>query len=221
MIGSRRGNRVNMSNGITRHGRDVDEAVRNALSELGVDRDEVRVEVLEEGSRGILGIIGQREARVRVTVDRDKARFVEEFLRELLTHINPDTEVTVRETDQLIVCEVEGDDLGLIIGRHGGTLNAIQYLLNVSAYRGSSDRRAIMLDAGSYRQRRKSSLTEVAQRMASRACKTGRAVRMEPLPPHERKIVHVSLQNNPQVSTQSEGQDPHRYVVITPVADLE
>jgi len=207
-----------MTSSITRHGRDVDEAVANALSELGVSRDEVQVEVIEEGSRGILGIIGQREARVRVTVDRDKARFVQEFARELINHINADTEVTVSETDQLIVCEVEGDDLGLIIGRHGATLNAMQYLLNVAASRGSSDRRPVMLDAGDYRQRRRRNLAQVAERMASRAVKTGRSVRMEPHPPHERKIVHVSLQSNPQVTTESEGQDPHRYVVITPLS---
>ncbi|MFO8061196.1 MAG: RNA-binding cell elongation regulator Jag/EloR [Bacillota bacterium] len=207
-----------MTSGITRHGRDVDEAVRNALSELGVSRDEVRVEVIEEGSRGILGIIGQREARVRVTVDRNKVRYVLEFVRELLSYINEDAEVTASESDQVIACEIEGDDLGLIIGRHGATLNALQYLANVAAGRSSSDRRPVVLDAGNYRQRRKRNLTEMAERMALRAAKTGRSVRMEPLPPHERKIIHVSLQDHPQVTTESQGQDPHRYVVITPLS---
>jgi len=201
---------------IVRHGRTVEEAVQNAVKDLGVARDDVRVEVLEEGSRGFLGIIGQRESRVRVVVDRNKLRFAEEFLREILLSISENVEVSVSEDEQFIHCQIEGDDLGLIIGRHGTTLNALQYLVNVAAGRCSSDRRTVVLNAGDYRQRRRETLQQLARRMAERAVSTGRQVRLEPMPPHERKIIHTALQDDSRVNTYSEGQDPRRYVNITP-----
>lgn len=204
-------------NEIIRHGRDVDEAVDNALAELQVSRDEVRIEVLDEGARGLLGIIGQREATVRVVVDWNKAQFAEEYLRTVLPLIDPDSQVSVREDEQFILCDIQGERLGLIIGRHGETLNALQYLLNVAASRGSmSDRRSIVLDAGKYRERRRKDVGALAERMARRAIRNGYPVRLDPMPPHERKIVHTTLQDNPQVSTESEGMDPQRSVVITP-----
>ncbi len=205
--------------GIIRHGRDVEEAVQSALDELKVRREEVKVEVLDEGARGVLGIIGQREATVRVTVDTDKVRSAEEFASRLVKHINPDLTVSVRETEQYIMCEIQGEELGLVIGRHGGTLNAIQYLLNVAASKHSSDRRPVIVDAGHYRKRRKKDLIDMAHRLKHRALQTGHAVRMNALPPHERKIVHMALQDDPRITTESEGMDPKRCVVITPASE--
>ncbi len=204
---------------IVRHGRTVQEAVQNAVEDLGVTREDVRVEVLDEGSRGFLGIIGQQEARVRVAVDRDKVRFAGEFLRGMLLHITEAVEVEVSEDEQFIYCQIDGADLGLVIGRHGATLNAMQYLVNVAAGRSSSDRRTVIVDAGDYRKRRRETLEQLGRRMAERAVSTGRQVRLEPMPPHERKIIHTALQNDSRVTTHSEGKDPQRYVNITPQTD--
>ncbi len=200
---------------IIRHGQNVDEAVKNALDELGICRDEVEVEVIDEGSRGFLGI-GHRESRVRVTVDRDKKRFAEEFLSELIKHIDVDVEVTSSESDQFIYCQINGDDLGLVIGRHGKTLNALQYLVNVVTGRSSSDRRTVIVDAGDYRSKRRETVKSLAERMAMRAVSSDRSARLDPMPPHERKIVHTTLQDDSRVTTHSEGEDPRRYVIITP-----
>ena len=206
---------------IVRHGRNVDEAIENALGELQIDRDEAKIEILDEGSRGVLGLIGQREARVRVKVDRNKVRYAQEFVTEVVRHIDPDLEVNVKEDEQYILCDISGDDLGLVIGRHGETLNALQYLLNVAASKGSSDRRPLMIDAGQYRQRRKKDLMRTARQLADRASRKKRSIRMDFLPPHERKIVHTTLQDDPRVTTQSEGKDPKRCVVISPVSKEE
>ncbi len=209
-------------NEIIRHGRDVDEAVSNALAELRVSRDEVKIEVLDEGARGLLGIIGQREASVRVVVDWNKANYAAEYLQTVLGHIDPGAQVDFSEDEQFILCDIQGERLGLIIGRHGETLNALQYLVNVAASRGSmSDRRSIVLDAGNYRTRRRKDVGALAERMARRAIRNGYPVRLDPMPPHERKIVHTTLQDNPQVSTESEGMDPQRCVVITPASRKE
>ncbi len=204
--------------GIIRHGRNVEEAVQSALEELNARRDEVQVEVLDAGARGVLGIIGQREATVRVTLDVDKVRAAQDFAETVVGHINPDLKVQVTDNDQYITCEIQGDDLGLVIGRHGETLNSIQYLINVAAAKGSVDRRPIIVDAGNYRRRRKRDLINLAHRLGHRAVKTGNAVRMSALPPHERKIVHTALHDNPRITTESEGRDPQRCVVITPTS---
>ena len=201
---------------IVRHGRTVEEAVESAARDLGVDISQLKVEVLDEGSRGFLGVLGQRESRVRVTVNPGKEERVREVLGQILGYINPGVDLNVSGSDRFIRVAIEGDELGLIIGRRGETLNAIQYLVNVITGRESEDRRSVILDAGDFRRRREEDLVALARRMADRAVKSGRQVRLDPMPPHERKIAHMALHEDDRIETQSEGDDPSRFVVISP-----
>ncbi len=201
---------------IVRHGRTVEEAVESAAKELGVDPSRLTVEVLDEGNRGFLGVLGQRESRVRVTLQPAKEERVEEVLGVLLSHIDPSVHFSVRANEEFIRADITGDNLGLIIGRRGETLNALQYLVNVICGRGFEDRRSVLLDAGDFRSRREEDLTALAMRMADRAAETGRKVRLDPMPPHERKIAHLVLHDDARVDTHSEGNDPARFVVIVP-----
>ncbi|MFO7941492.1 MAG: RNA-binding cell elongation regulator Jag/EloR [Bacillota bacterium] len=201
---------------IIRHGRTVEEAVESAARELGVDVSRLEVEVLDEGSRGFLGVLGHRESRVRVRVNADKVELVREILETILSHIDPEVEVSVESGEQFIEARVDGEDLGLVIGRRGETLNAMQYLVNVIAGRKSQERRSVVLDAGDFRQRRREDLERLTRRMADRAVETGRRVRLDPMPPHERRIAHLAVQDDERVETYSEGTDPSRFVVIDP-----
>lgn len=201
---------------IIRHGRTVEEAVESAARELGVDVSRLEVEVLDEGSRGFLGVLGHRESRVRVRVNADKVELVREILQTILSHIDSEVEVSVESGEQFIEARVDGEDLGLVIGRRGETLNAMQYLVNVIAGRKSQERRSVVLDAGDFRQRRREDLERLTRRMADRAVETGRRVRLDPMPPHERRIAHLAVQDDERVETYSEGTDPSRFVVIDP-----
>lgn len=201
---------------IIRHGRTVEEAVESAARELGVDVSRLEVEVLDEGSRGFLGVLGHRESRVRVRVNADKVELVREILETIVSHIDPEVEVSVESGEQFIEARVDGEDLGLVIGRRGETLNAMQYLVNVIAGRKSQERRSVVLDAGDFRQRRREDLERLTRRMADRAVETGRRVRLDPMPPHERRIAHLAVQDDDRVETYSEGTDPSRFVVIDP-----
>ena len=210
------GRRSESMDSIVRHGRTVEEAVASAARELGVDASRLEVEVLDEGSRGFLGVLGQRESRVRVTVNPGKEARVEAVVDEILAHVNPDAEFSVDSDEQFISVRIEGDNLGLIIGRRGETLNALQYLVNVLCGRGTEDRRSVIIDAGDFRSRREEDLVGLARRMAERSIKSGRQVRLDPMPPHERKIAHLALHDDERVQTHSEGEDPARFVVIAP-----
>ncbi|MFP4201020.1 MAG: RNA-binding cell elongation regulator Jag/EloR [Clostridia bacterium] len=201
---------------IIRHGRTVEEAVESAAKELGVDASRLEIEVLDEGSRGFLGVLGHRESRVRVRVNTDKVELVREILETMLFHIDPDVEVSVESGEQFIEARVDGEDLGLVIGRRGETLNAMQYLVNIIAGRKSQERRSVVLDAGDFRLRRREDLQRLTRRMADRAVETGRRVRLDPMPPHERRIAHLVLRDDDRVETYSEGTDPSRFVVIDP-----
>jgi spoIIIJ-associated protein len=140
-------------------------------------------------------------------------------LRELLTRITAaldvDCKVEVAENDEAVTGSLSGDDLGLLIGRHGQTIDAIQYLANAVAYRAyGDDRKDVVVDAAGYRERRRETLESLAMRSAEQAKSTGEPVELEPMSSIERRIVHRRLQDEPGVSTSSEGDEPYRYVVV-------
>ncbi len=215
-------------------GETVGEAKWHALRELeqlvpGLDKAAVRFEVLSEGERGLLGV-GYAPARVVATATGAVAappaptRGVDESelafdLREVLDHITAGIGVRCRieltEDDEVVTASLTGDDLGLLIGRHGQTIDAIQYLVNAVAYRAyGDDRKDVVVDAAGYRERRRETLETLALRSAERAKASGAPVELEPMTSIERRIVHVCLQDEPGVSTHSEGDEPHRYVVV-------
>jgi spoIIIJ-associated protein len=214
-------------------GETVGEAKWQALRELerlapGLDKSVVRFEVLSEGERGLLGV-GYAPARVVASVeaaatgaaaagDGDESPLAAD-LRDLLSRIvaalRVDCRIEVVEDDEAVTGTLSGDDLGLLIGRHGQTIDAIQYLANAIAYRTyGDDRKDVVVDAAGYRERRRETLEALALRSAQRAVSTGEPVELEPMSSIERRIVHLRLQDEPGVSTRSEGDEPYRYVVV-------
>ncbi len=201
-------------------GRTVDDAVQAALKTLGVSRDEVDVEVLAEETRGILGILGHSEAKVRVTVRAGLAQRALDILTRVLDLMGIDAraQITAEEPEAVHIDIHSAEDLGLLIGKRGQTLASLQLLVAMMANRDQppDKRRRIVLDAGGYRARRERAVTAAARNAAERAKRTGRQVTLDSLTPRERRIVHLTLANDPAVSTRSEGEDPHRSVIVAP-----
>lgn len=197
-------------------GESIDAAVANALAQLGKERDDVTVEVLEKGKNGFFGI-GAQPAVVRVSYETSPADTAIDFLEGLLTRFGVEAQVecSVCPEEETIRLNLVGQNMGSVIGRRGDTLDAIQYLTNIVANKNEEKRWHLVLDTENYRAKREESLIKLANRMATRARKTGRRVALEPMNPYERRVLHSALQDNPYVTTHSEGEEPYRRVVIT------
>jgi len=203
---------------IEQTGRSVEEAVSAALKALGAAPDEVEVEVLVESSRGLLGIFGQTEARVRVTRQTSIGTRAVELAQKMLSLLEIEARVSLREEDsERAQLEIDaGEDTGLIIGRRGETLAALQHLVALLANRGRQSTKRILLNAGGYLEKREQALQALAKRTAYKVRTSGRSVTLEALAPRERRIIHVVLADEPGVVTSSIGTDPNRRVVISP-----
>ncbi len=245
----------------------VDEAIDIALSDLGLKRSQVSIEILTPGQPGIFGLGGE-QARIRVTaleegtarpmrdeqaeeeeayeeepprreerppvqrgepieikdLDSEEVETATEFLRALIEGMDIDAEVTVREPETAAdgegrasaVLDIEGDDLGLLIGRRGSTLAALQYMVNVMLTRKLDSRVIVTVDVEHYHRRREETLQNLAQRMADRVSNSGRPMTLEPMPASERRIIHIALSEDEDVVTGSVGQGDERKVVIRP-----
>jgi spoIIIJ-associated protein len=216
-------------------GETVGEAKWAALRELerrhpGLDKAAVQFEVVAEGERGILGV-GYEPARVvahlpaeaveAVTVlavdEGGQAGEARMLVARIVDSLGVDAEVSATEDDDAIVVTCSGEDVGLLIGRHGQTIDAVQYLLNVIAYRAYGDeKKDVTVDAAGYRARRQATLETLALQAADRVRDTGEAEELEPMTAVERKVVHLSLKDVAGVGTTSEGTEPNRYVVVVP-----
>jgi spoIIIJ-associated protein len=217
-------------------GETVGEAKWAALRELermrpGLEKTAVRFQVVTEGERGLLGV-GYEPARVIATVagsagpalepaplrdESDDAARLREIVERVAKEIGVQCTVEVEESEDELRAVCDGYDLGMLIGRHGQTIDSIQYLANAIIFRGRYDeRRPVVVDAAGYRDRRQATLDALAIRMAERASATGERVELEPMTAVERKIVHEKLKDDPEVETASEGTEPNRYVVIFP-----
>jgi spoIIIJ-associated protein len=212
-------------------GETVGEAKWSALRELerrfpGVDKANVRFVVISEGERGLLGV-GHVPARVIASLTSVPAPEAEEEpgspaarLRELLERITSElgvpVRITISEDGESIVARLSGPELGPVIGRRGQTIDAIQYLANAFVWRAGGERKEVVIDAAGYRDRRRSSLEQTADRAAEEALRTREPVELEPMSSVERKIVHLYLQDRPGIETASDGNEPNRYVVVKP-----
>ncbi|MDI3299653.1 MAG: RNA-binding cell elongation regulator Jag/EloR [Bacillota bacterium] len=202
----------------------VDEAVSIGLIRLGgVGHRHVKVEVLEDpaepGSAAGSATAG-RQARVRLTLTMEKGLAAQRFLsRVALLYGCRETSVLVVREPERIVLQLKGRDAGELIGFHGQTLDALQLLTNTVATRASGDRTPLVIDAVQYRERRTGNLRRVAQRAAEEAVRTGRRVELPPMPAAERRVVHLALEGDGRVRTHSEGEEPHRFVVVEPVEE--
>ena len=204
-------------------GKTVEEAIELGLKELDVDREEAEVEILSRGRPGFLGI-GSEPARVRVRKlgpSQGAATKVLEVVNRVLAGTGAETLATIRsaydDDSGGPIIDITGDDSGLLIGRRGETLRAFQFLVNLIARRAlDDDSLRVILDVERYRERRNNSLKELALRVADRVIANGRAISLEPMPAAERRIIHITLADHPQVSTQSSGYGDSRNVTIAP-----
>ena len=208
-------------------GETVGEAKWAALKELerripGLDRESVAFQVVTEGERGLLGVgytpahvIASAAASGEPPAATSASGSAQEFVERVARVIGADVQTAAVEHDGTVTITCSGADLGLLIGKHGQTIDGIQYLANAMA-RAAGEDHEIVVDAAGYRARRAASLEAVAQRSARRAAATGRRVDLDPMTAVERKIVHEALKDDPEVETASEGSEPNRYVVVLP-----
>ena len=251
-------------------GRTVEAALEASAADLGCAPASLEYTVLEQPSRGFLGLIGRKDARIRVRdidgaavaetkaadpsadmaeletrleeeveetqVDapakaasakaakaKDAVSLLEQeqrarkFLEDVFAAMKIEVELQRSETEEGILFQLEGESLGILIGKHGQTLDALQYLTNLAANRGvAGERLHVQLDIEGYRARREETLTRLAGHLAEKACRIGQEIHLEPMNRHERKIIHMALQDSRKVSTYSAGDEPRRYVVIVP-----
>lgn len=211
---------------VERSAASVEEAIEAALDELGVSEQEAQVEIVQEPQKGLLGF-GSQEAIVRVRVRDDdlggaaleeQAEVAEEFLQGLLDRMDVDADVDHNVVDGVMYVDIlageDAEGMGLLIGRHGQTLDALQEVVRCAVQRQTRSRCRVMVDVEDYRKRRRSQLAQRARSVAARVRRTGRPERMDPMSSYERKVVHDAVAEVGGVETASEGEEPERRVVI-------
>lgn len=191
----------------------MEEAVQLALDELGAAYDEVEIEVLEEGSKGIFGI-GSKDALVRVTLNPNPESRAREFLERVFELEGEDVKVDVQVEEGVMNIELSGPNMGVVIGKRGETLDALQHLTSLVVNRGDSSFVKVSIDTENYREKRNQALESLAHKMASKVIRSGRSTTLEPMNAYERRIIHSALQSSEEVTTYSIGQGINRKVVI-------
>lgn len=190
----------------------VEDAVKEALIELNTTEENVNIEVVEEPTKGLLGI-GSKPALVRVTVKENKEDQVNEVLNSITKHLGLEIKSDIKVEEEAIKVNIDGENLGLIIGHKGETLDALQLLTSVIVNK-TGDYKRIELDVQNYREKRHDTLVSLANKKANDVIKYGRNITLEPMTPYERRIIHTALQDNEKVTTISIGNEPFRKVVI-------
>ncbi|MEH7458974.1 protein jag [Bacillus pseudomycoides] len=200
---------------ITAKGQTVELAVQDALRQLKVSKDQVDIKIIDEGKRGFLGLIGNRPAVVEVVVKKDPIQEAEQYLQSVVQSMGVDVVITKTVKGREVEFTISGENVGVLIGKRGHTLNSLQYLTKLVANRSTKQYIGITVDAENYRSKRKDTLESLSYRLAKQVMSTKKSVVLEPMPSFERKIIHQTLSNHPNVITTSEGKEPHRHVVIT------
>lgn len=203
---------------VIKESKTVEDAVKNALMELGKREDQVEVEVLEEPSKGLFGFIGGRGAKVKVTVVNDLGDVAHQFLDKVLESLDVKATKNISKEGDILKIDIENvdpTDKGILIGKRGNTLDSIQYLLSLAVNKENQEYIKVLIDIEGYREKREKTLIRLANKMADKALYGGHLVKLEPMNPYERRIIHSSLQNHKGVSTHSEGEEPYRRVVIS------
>lgn len=199
-----------------RTGKTIEEAISKALEEIGVERERARIEILEEPlKKGLFGLLGTTLAKVRVSYEDNPGALACEFIEKVCQTMGVDAVCHVSKRDPHWHVDISGPELGILIGRRGDTLDALQYLTNLAVGKQLSERVKIVVDVEGYRQRREETLIRLAKRLSEKVKRTGTRVVLEPMNPHERRIIHTALQDEYKISTFSEGEEPNRRVVIS------
>lgn len=194
----------------------VSEAKEAALAELGVPEDEAEIVVIDEGSKGFLGI-GSKEAVVSAELKNPELFAAKKFLADIFASMNLDVTINAELTDEgEISINLEGEHMGIVIGKRGDTLDSLQYLTSLVVNKESEGYIKVVVDTENYREKRYNALIALSNRLAEKVTRTGRRHTLEPMNPYERRIIHANLQDNPEVTTRSVGEEPYRKVIIEP-----
>ncbi len=203
---------------VRKNGKTIDIAVQLALEELGVERDQVEVTVIEQPVKGVLGLFGNKDAVVEVSYQEPVAATPGQdavaFLTPVFQALKIDPEYQISEQDGIHWVTFRGKGLGVLIGRRGETLDALQYLTNLAVNRQFEEKNRIVLDVEGYRATRAETLTNLAKKMANKARRSHRDMILEPMSPHERRVIHMALQDEEDIRTVSVGEEPYRKVII-------
>jgi len=204
-------------------GKTTEEALENASKELNLPLEELNFDIIEPGSAGIFGLVGGKRAKIKVTLDKPEEnigenglQLAQETLEKILELIPVEATVSVEQTDGKIALNIEGDKSGLLIGRRGKTLDALQYIVNKIVNKALEKKHYIVVDSENYRKRREESLTQLALKMGDKAKKTKKPVTTNLLNPHDRRIVHLTLKEDEYLDTKSRGDGLLKKVVIIP-----
>lgn len=194
----------------------VNEALTEALVQMETTSDKVEYEVIEKEKSGVLGLFS-KPALIRVRKKENMLDSILNFLNRIFDVMNivVEVEMDYDEAERVVNIELKGNEMGMLIGKRGQTLDSLQYLTSLVANKDTEDYVKIKMDTENYRQRRKETIENLAKNIASKVKKTGRPAFLEPMNPYERRIIHAALQGDPYVDTHSEGEEPHRKVVVT------
>ncbi len=202
-----------MSKSVEITAKTVDEAIEKAVSDLKLDRSSIKVEVLDSGSKGLFGI-GAKDAVVRVTADINLEERAKSFLDDVFFSMGIKVDFDIKREGKVMKIDLIGDDLGVIIGKRGDTLDSLEYLTNLCVNKGDVDYVKVILDVENYRARREQTLIKLAKNLAATVVRTGKKITLEPMHSNERRIIHSILQSHDEVETYSVGEEPNRKVVI-------
>lgn len=200
-------------------GATVEEAKEAAFKELGVDTydDNLEIEVIDRGAKKVLGLFGGSPAKVKVSIKVSAVQSAEDYIKNIIVNMGLNgITVTSSEDDNIITIDIEGEEVGFIIGRRGETLDALQYLACLAANRIDNSYKRVVINTGDYREKREKTLESLGRRLAIKAAKTGRKSVLEPMNPYERRIIHTAVQKVNGATSWSEGENMNRHVVIGP-----
>ncbi|MCI8874416.1 MAG: protein jag [Lachnospiraceae bacterium] len=194
----------------------VDDAITESLVKLGTTSDKIEYEIIEKGSSGFLGI-GSRPALIKVRKKSEVEDYVYDFLHNVFLAMNMEVEILINKSEdgKNVDVELKGEEMGVLIGKRGQTLDSLQYLTNLAVGKQVNEYVKVKIDTEDYRKRRRDTLENLAKNIAYKVKRTKRSVSLEPMNPFERRVIHSALQNDRYVNTHSEGEEPYRHVVVT------
>lgn len=200
---------------VTATGKTIDSAIETALSQLGVSRDDVEIEIIENPAKGVLGIFGQKDAKILVKVKESPEITMAEFVETILTKMGIEAKVAATIDGSRITLDVSGPDMGIVIGRRGETLDALQQIAQLYVNRIYEEYYKICIDTENYRAKREEALIILAKGLAKKVLKTRKEVVLEPMKAYERRVIHTTLQDYNRISTHSIGEEPNRRLVVS------
>jgi len=203
---------------VVKTARTVEDAITEALVELGITSDQANIEILDKGPNGLFSIFSNKLAKVKVSKIINLEDVATNFLSDIFSKMKLEVKIDINlDENNIMNIELSGPNMGVLIGKRGQTLDSLQYLISLVVNKESEQYVKIKLDTENYRTRRKETLENLAINLANKVKKTGRKFSLEPMNPYERRIIHFTLQDNKYVETHSEGEEPYRKVIITPV----